>query len=91
MSFNPAKCEVLRVSRKREDIKHHFILHGTILKTVTNCKYLGVILNKDLKWNAHIGEIVAKGNRTLGFLKRNLKVQSPLLKEKTYKATLRAK
>ena len=30
-------------------------------------------------------------NRTLGFLKRNLKVQSPLLKEKNYKAILRPK
>ena len=91
MEFNPEKCEVLRISRKKTVIVHDYVLHGTVLKSVKNTKYLGVHLAQDLKWNIHISKIVAKGNQTLGFLKRNLKVKSPTLREKTYKAILRPK
>ena len=34
--------------------------------------YLGVEITKDLKWKTHVNQIPAKGNRALGFIKRNL-------------------
>ena len=37
----------------------------------------------------HIDETTAKANRTLGFLKGNLRVNSPALKEKAYKGLVR--
>ena len=91
MSFNPDKCEVLQISRKRQDIDFNYTLHGTVLRTMTGTKYLGVHLTKDLKWNVHIGNITSKGSKTLGFLKRNLRVRSKAHKEKAYMALLRPK
>ena len=41
------------------------------LKIVSSAKDLGVTVWKDLKWTAHIAQVVAKSNRILGFLKRN--------------------
>ena len=41
------------------------------LKIVSSAKDLGITVSKDLKWTAHIAQIVAKSNRMLGFLKKN--------------------
>ena len=88
MSFNPEKCEILRVYRKTPFLLN-YTLHRVPLKTVPNIKYLGVLLSHDLKWNTHISKMTAKGYRTLGFLRRNLRVNSPTLKAKAYASILR--
>ena len=41
------------------------------LKFVSSAKDLGFTVLKDLKWTAHIAQVVAKSKRMLGFLKRN--------------------
>ena len=53
--------------------------------------YLGVQISQDLKWNSHINSISSKANQTLGFLKRNLKINSQTIKEKAYKSIVRPK
>ena len=41
-------------------------------------------MSQDLKWNHHIGKVTSKANCTLGFVRRNLRVKSRLLKERAY-------
>ena len=53
--------------------------------------YLGVHISQDLKWNSHINFISSKANQTLGFLRRNLKINSQTIKEKAYKSIVRPK
>ena len=89
MEFNDTKWEVLRISRSKTPIQHTYYLHGTPLKEVDHAKYLGIWYSKDLKWIRHIDEITAKANRTLGFLKRNLRANSSTLKPKAYKSLVR--
>ena len=43
-----------------------------MLVSVIKYSYLGILLSNDLKWNSHVNNIVAKANRSLGFVKRNL-------------------
>jgi len=43
----------------------------------------------DLKWDKHINTMTAKSNQSLGFIKRNLKVHSPAIKEHAFKALVR--
>lgn len=83
MSFHPEKCLALHVSRK------HYTLHGHTFATVHEAKYLGVNLTDDLRWNSHVTKTVNKANRTLGFLRRNLKIGSKSIKERAYKALVR--
>ena len=40
-------------------------------------------------WNKHIDQITSKGNKRLGFIKRNLKIPNKALKEKAYKSLIR--
>ena len=45
-----------------------------------------------MKWDNHVNDITAAAaNRTLGFVKRNLKVNSAEVKEQAYKALVRPK
>ena len=80
MQFNASKCEVLRVSRARTKTPYTYILNGTPLKEADHTKYLGIHISKDLKWNKHIDVTTAKANRSLGFLKCNLKISSSVLR-----------
>ena len=85
MSFHPEKCEVIHITTKKKPILHKYTLHGHTLSSVPQIKYLGVHISNDLKWNSHINSISSKTNQTLGFLKRNLKINSPTIKEKKIK------
>ena len=44
---------------------NHSLIH------VESQKDLGVAVTKDLKWKAHINNVVAKGYKMLGFLQRH--------------------
>ena len=58
---------------------------GTLWKEESS-KYLGL---KYMTWEKHVHNIANKVNKTLGFLKRNLKISSPKIKDKAYKALVR--
>ena len=72
MSFNPNKCEVIRICKRRNQITGSYTIHGQQLATVKSGKYLGVILTDNLSWNAHVDQATKKANNSLAFLRRNL-------------------
>jgi hypothetical protein len=39
-----------------------------------------------LKWNTHIDNITSNGNKSLGYLKRNLQISNPEVKSRAYQA-----
>ena len=89
MAFHPGKCKNLSISRKRKLHQSQYQLHGHELETVTKAKYLGVTLTNNMSWSEHINAITAKANKTLGFLKRNVKISSQNIKEIAYKTYVR--
>ena len=82
ISFHPEKCEVIPITTKKTPILHSYSLHGHILSSVPQIKYLGVPISQGLKWNSHINSTSSKANQTLGFLKRNLRINSSTVKDK---------
>ena len=40
MEFNPSKCIVLNITKKKKKISFDYRLHGQVLETVDNAKYL---------------------------------------------------
>ena len=90
MSFNPIKCVVLRISTKKKKVlPTQYELYGHTLEVVDSSKYLGVTIKDDLSWGTHIQNTVSKANRTLGFLRRNMKDCTKPVKDLTYKAMIR--
>ena len=89
MQFHPAKCLVMNISKKRHPSKFTYSLHSTDLKTTDTAKYLGITISQDMKWTKHITQTCSRANRALGFIRRNIKVRSPRIKEKLYNSLVR--
>ena len=57
MEFNPDKCFVLNITRKRKPSKNTYTLKNQTLQTVKTTTYLGVEISDDLSWSPHINKI----------------------------------
>ena len=68
MSFNPSKCEVVRVTKRRNPVEATYQIHGHDLTKTKTGKYLGVIISEDLPWKAHVDATTMKANNSLAFL-----------------------
>jgi hypothetical protein len=51
MEFHPGKCNVLTISKKANPVKYQYNLHGHILESVNNAKYVGCQITSDLRWS----------------------------------------
>ena len=84
MRFNASKCQLLRISYSQHPLEHFYTISDQILQQVPSAKYLGILLNDQLKWDTHIVSITARANSTIGFLHRNLSLCTRDLKELAY-------
>jgi len=89
MSFHPQKCNVMRMTRKRDPIIYSYSLKGHELEAVANSKYLGVNLSSDLTWTHHINVIANRANKKLGFVRRNIRTSSIKAKSTAYISLVR--
>ena len=76
-------------TKKWKPIIHDYHLHEQKLSETRSSKYLGVSFNYDLSWSDHIQNTATKGNKTLGFLRRNFRRCTPSVKATTYKTMVR--
>ena len=89
MEFNPSKCQVVHVAGSKRPVKRDYILHCQVLESVTCAKYLGVDISCSLTWNSHIDRITGSANRTLGFVRRNIKTRMSRVRETAYNTLVR--
>ena len=89
MEFNPSKCQEVRVTTARKAINTVYTLHGQILEVVTSAKYLGVDISSGLSWKSHIDRITGNANRTLGYIRRNIKSKKRKVRETAYNTLVR--
>ena len=86
MQFNPSKCQVIHITRSHSPLPTKYTLHGETLEAVASARYLGVDIANVLSWKTHISRITNTANKSLGFLRRNLRTQKTSLRENAYKA-----
>ena len=90
--LNISKCHVMRVFHPRKNkISSFYRIHSHTLSFVDHHKYLGIIIQNDLKWHQHIQSITSKANQTLALLIRNLRTLSIQLRERAYLSLVRPK
>ena len=85
MRFNSSKCKVMRVSRKRNPGKTNYQMKDSPLEEVKENKYLGVIIQNNLKWDRQSSNAATKVTQMLNFLKRNFSSCSRTVKENLFK------
>ena len=49
---------------------YQLVINGSPLKRVSEFRYLDIVLNENLSWNAHIDDIIVKVGKRLGLLRR---------------------
>jgi len=89
MEFNPQKYKHLTITNKTKPINSVYSIHNETLEKVSNAKYLGVTLNRKLKWNTHIDAICKKANQKRSFLQRNMRGCSRKIKAKAFNTYVR--
>ena len=89
MKFHPLKCQVLRITNKRNPLQSSYTIDDHVLEKVESAKYLGVHIDSKLTFNAHINNIIKKVNSTRAFLGRNFSNWSRRIKEATYTTFVR--
>ena len=90
MELNTGECYSMNITLNQlHKISHTYHIHYTQLPAVNECKYLGVVIQLDLRWNLQINQITAKANQTLTMLKRNIKLVPKNIKDKAYKSLVR--
>ncbi len=60
LSLNFTKTNYMIFSKKRKKAELEIKIDNKTIERVSNTKYLGVILNEKLKWNAHIDYVLCK-------------------------------
>ena len=89
MSFHPEKCELLRVTNKRQPTKTSYVMSEHTLKEVNDKKYLGITINDKLKWNKQVQTVCTKANNTLSLLRRNMGSCPRAVKQSCYTSLVR--
>ena len=89
MEFNPSKGQVVKVTFSRNPLQTQYILHGQVLEAVSSARYLGVDISSNLSWNTHVDRITANADRSLGFIKQNIKTKPPQIREMAYLSLVR--
>ena len=89
LRFNQRKCHVMRATHAtKKKIEYQYTVDDTPLMNTSSTNYLGVELSLDLRWNKQVKKTVAKGNQTLGILKRNFRHCPRSMKDMAYKTIL---
>ena len=81
MQFNPSKCQVIHITRPPSPLPTNYTQHGETLEEVVSPRYLGVDIANDPSWKTHISRITNAANKSLGFLRNNLRTQNTSLRE----------
>ena len=70
MDFNGKKSKILLFNYRGKF--PHYSLHGDELEIVEEVKYLGIIIQSNMKFTAHIQRKLMTANQQLGIIKRAL-------------------
>ena len=91
MRFNVLNCYMQFTQAKIHRINTVYYLHDTALVFSDHCKYLGITLQSNLRWDKHIHEKIANLSCTLGLDTKEYQNSSTNIRDLAYKALVRPK
>ena len=69
MHFNPDKCEIMRITHRKDKTKPIYTLGGQF-RSVRNTKDLGVTMSSDMSLGIYVFATVNKANMVPGIISR---------------------
>ena len=89
MHFNSSKYQVMHICKSPNPIKTQYVLHGQVLEAVEHVKYMGLDIGNKQSWNNHIQNVTTKANKTLGYLRRNIRTKHKVIRQTAYQTLVR--
>lgn len=89
MSINLRKTVSMTITRKQKSLPFVYSINGHNLSSVTQYKYLGLVITSDLRWSNHVAHIKNKAMKKLGYLRRTLAKSTSNIKLLAYKTFIR--
>lgn len=89
MKLNSEKTVYMNVTRKKNYFSFPYMLSSHLLKEVSDYRYLGVTITKNLSWNNHVSNICSSAFRKLCFLRYKLRQAPPSVKLLAYNSIIR--
>lgn len=89
MKFNTDKCSILHIGRNNGEETYE--LNNSTLKSVNVERDLGVLLDKNMKFDEQCNLAASSANRTLGMIRRSITCKSKKIIVQLYKGLVRPK
>ena len=89
MKINPIKSKSISFTKARSNVTLNYYLLDTPIPETSSCKYLGIILRKDLSWADQVSYTVKKAWKALHFIMTILKKGTNNTKGLAYKTLVR--
>ena len=67
MDFNFQKCELLRITNKKNPLVFNYCIASKPIRQVSHTKCLGITIGSDLSWNKHVQKIINKARQANNF------------------------
>ena len=67
MDFNFQKCELLRITNKKNPLVFNYCIASKPIRQVSHTKCLGVTIANDLSWNKHVPKVTNKARQANNF------------------------
>ena len=90
MSINMDKCNILRLGKKLHE-DYSYSIDTITLHQTSLIKDMGVLMDDQLTFTAHIAKISLEGNRALGLVKQTFACITPDIFKIVYKSLIRPK
>ena len=71
LRFNADKCKILHID-KNDNPNREYVLDGTVLKSIESECDLGLHTTSQFNWNVNIKNAIAKANRMISWVARNM-------------------
>ena len=89
IEFNPSKFQTLHITRFRRPFNSTYTMHSQVLDSVDSTGYLGVDIASDLNFSQHVNRTTSNAPKSLGYPKRNIKIEHSGIREAAYKTIVR--
>jgi hypothetical protein len=76
-------------SKDQKTVDFDYNINEQTLETVASNQYLGAELTNTMSWDKQVQKVVAKGNKALGFIRRNVGSCPEEVKKQAYLALVR--
>ena len=88
LRFNPSKCKVMHVNYNDNPL-NTYVFNDVTLGTINEERDLGVLSSSTLQWNSNIKACIAKANKMVAWITRNLILREKNVMLPIYKTIIR--